>query len=103
MIVSEACCFVILVISCYIVAMFIRYLLYYFVVINAATASFVSNRIYDPIVLKGAELPELIGQPIDFIVGFVYNSDSIWKQIPIQINEKHWQDWVIIKNGDCRL
>lgn len=64
-------------------------------------ASFVRNRIYDPIVLKGAELPELKGENIDFIVGFVYN--SIWVQVPIQIDEKHWQDWVTIKNGDCRF
>ena len=26
-----------------------------------------------------------------------------WVQIPIQIDEKHWQDWTVIKNGgDCR-
>ena len=44
---------------------------------------------------------KLKGENIDLIVGFVYN--SLWVQVPIQIDEKHWQDWVTIKNGDCRF
>ena len=73
--------------------------------------SFDSSRLYDPIVFKGIDLPELLGTEIDSIVGFVYQPNSsplisdghAWVQIPIQIDEKHWQDWTVIKNGgDCR-
>jgi hypothetical protein len=62
---------------------------------------------YDPVVLTGAELPELIGATIPSIVAFEHrpssNLDENWIQIPLQIDERHLQNWENIKNGDCRL
>ena len=62
---------------------------------------FSTNRKYDPVVFKGSDLPQLLDLPIDFIVGFAIISGK-WRQIPIQIDEMHVQNWEIIKNGDCR-
>jgi hypothetical protein len=65
-----------------------------------------SSRKYDPVVLKGSDLPELLGIKVEFIVAFqlnyTNNKVSNWTQIPIQIDEMHVQDWEIIKHGDCR-
>jgi hypothetical protein len=65
-----------------------------------------SSRKYDPVVLKGSDLPELLGIKVEFIVAFqlnyTINKVSNWTQIPIQIDEMHVQDWEIIKHGDCR-
>lgn len=65
-----------------------------------------SSRNYDPVVLKGSDLPELLGIKVEFIVAFqlnyTNNKVSNWTQIPIQIDEMHVQDWEIIKHGDCR-
>ena len=64
------------------------------------------ERFYDPVVLPGIDLPELLGKRIDTIVLFAYKNGNSrgqnWEQIPLQIDEKHWQDWNVIKNGDCR-
>ncbi len=61
-------------------------------------------RQFDPVVLAGSDLPELISKPIDRIAGFVddINSEEVWTQIPIQIDERHYQYWDVIKDGDCR-
>ena len=60
-------------------------------------------RLYDPIVLNGNDLYELIGADPTSIVAFKYEGNEEWTQIPIQIDEMHMQDWEIIKPGDCRL
>ena len=60
-------------------------------------------RLYDPIVLNGNDLYELIGADPPSIVAFKYEGNEEWTQIPIQIDEMHMQDWEIIKPGDCRL
>jgi hypothetical protein len=59
-------------------------------------------RLYDPVVLNGNDLFELIGVEPSSIVAFRYDGDEKWTQIPIQIDEMHMQDWEIIKPGDCR-
>ena len=65
------------------------------------------DRFFDPVILNGYELPELIGANIDDIVAFMVVKEydefhQKWVQIPLQVDEKHWQDWNVIKNGDCR-
>ena len=44
------------------------------------------QRPLDPVVLSGAELPMLIGQPPERIVAFGYQSG--WRQIPVQVDER---------------
>lgn len=60
------------------------------------------SRWYDPVVLTGSDLPELIGAQIDSIVAFQQDENGNWNQIPIQIDERHIQYWDVIKKGDCR-
>ena len=60
-----------------------------------------SKYYYEPVVLTGNDLPELLGVNIEEIVAFQYYDE--WIQIPIQIDEKHIQNWEVIKNNsDCR-
>ena len=73
-----------------------------FYFIQSVSGYFDNERLYDPIVFKGSDLPELLDSEINHVVAFAFQSDSTWSQIPIQIDEKHWQDWAVIKNGDCR-
>ena len=81
---------------------------FYFVTTILFTAAicageFSEERKLESVVLKGAQLPDLTNVPIDFIVGFAYSSAQ-WEQIPLQIDEMHWQDWDVIKNSsDCRI
>ena len=56
---------------------------------------------YKPVVIKGSQLKEFIGVSIPSIIGYKYD-DGHWIQIPLQIDEKHWQDWATIKKEDCR-
>ena len=60
-----------------------------------------SSRSFDPVILEGRQLPEILGAQIDTIVAFRFNLK--WEQLPIQIDEKHWQSWEVIKGfNDCR-
>ena len=59
-------------------------------------------RDYDPVVMNGNDLYELIGVKPESIVGFRYEDNGKWTQVPIQVDEMHMQDWSVIKNGDCR-
>ena len=57
---------------------------------------------YDPVVIVGQDLPEFIDIPVGEIVAFRYDGFE-FVQIPSQIDEKHEQDWEVIKNNaDCR-
>ena len=57
---------------------------------------------YEPVVLTGSDIPELIGKEIKRIVAYEY-SNFAWTQIPIQIDERHIQSFEVIKkNSDCR-
>ena len=61
-----------------------------------------TDRIADPVVLKGADLPEVVGQKPDHIIGFKYDSNlDTMIQIPIQIDEMVVQKWNNIKDDDC--
>merc|ERR1711963_169990 len=60
-------------------------------------------RFYDPVVMNGNDLFELVGADPTSIVAFKYDDKNEWTQIPIQIDEMHMQDWEIIKPGDCRI
>ena len=58
---------------------------------------------YEPVVLTGNDLPELIGSKIENIVAYRHDDEFEWVQIPVQIDEKHIQSWEAIKNySDCR-
>ena len=62
-----------------------------------------SSRVHDAVVLKGSDLPELLSVPTWQILGYNFNSSGLWTQIPIQIDEMHYQKWDIIKHvPDCR-
>ena len=61
------------------------------------------SRIYDAVVLKGFDLPELLGVPPSQIFGYTFDSDGQRIQVPIQIDEMHYQKWDVIKHEpDCR-
>ena len=54
-------------------------------------------------VLKGSDLTELLDTPINQILGYNFNGNGEWTQIPIQIDEMHLQKWETIKHEpDCR-
>ena len=62
-----------------------------------------SSRVHDAVVLKGSDLSELLSVPTWQILGYNFNSSGLWTQIPIQIDEMHYQKWDIIKHApDCR-
>lgn len=46
-----------------------------------------SDRPTDPVVLKGASVPDRLHVPAGKIVGFIW--DGKWKQIPVQVDERH--------------
>jgi hypothetical protein len=51
----------------------------------------------DPVVITGNEVSALTGMPITQIVGFRFDGD--WQQIPIQIDEKKWVDFLAVYNN----
>ena len=74
------------------------------ILLLGTVGGFSSDRQLESVVLKGAKLPDLTNVPIDFIIGFAYSNTGEWQQIPLQIDEMHWQNWDVIKNSgtDCR-
>lgn len=48
----------------------------------------VDQRAGDPVVLKGSELPALIGSQPNRIVGFKWQAND-WVQVPVQVDERH--------------
>lgn len=73
--------------------------------LSSVTAAQDPLRLFDPVELTGADLYELLGEDPVSIMGFRFEPDSIeqWSQIPIQIDEKHYQEWQKVRPGDCRL
>ena len=63
---------------------------------NQLSAESPLNRDSDPVVLTGADLPELLGEFPDSIVAFCWNSD--WLKIPVQIDERAVVDFGQIYN-----
>ena len=58
--------------------------------------SLLPGRDADPVVVRGTEVPELIGLAPDKIVGFRYT--GYWKQIPVQIDERKYVDFGTVYN-----
>jgi len=61
-------------------------------------------RFLDPVVLTGADAPSLLGCKtcVEKLVAFAW-IDGEWMQAPVQVDERHVQDFFIIKNGQCHL
>ena len=55
------------------------------------------NRDSDPVVIAGDQISDLLGVDVNHIVGFRF--DGNWHQIPIQIDEKMWVDFVDVYNN----
>ncbi len=53
---------------------------------SASAATGLPGREADPIVLKGADVPALLGVQPDAVVAFAY--DDGWQQIPVQVDER---------------
>jgi len=69
-----------------------------------SAASAPSLRYLDPVVITGAEVPTLLGceECVDRLVAFSW-TDGAWSQAPLQVDERHVQDFYNIKGGECRL
>merc|ERR1712123_563722 len=63
-----------------------------------------STRHLDPVVITGADLPSLLGceECVDRLVAFSW-VEGAWGQAPLQVDQRHVQDYYNIKNGECRL
>ena len=63
-----------------------------------------ASRHADPVVLLGKDVPELNWYFPHDLVAFRYRTAfDGWSQIPLQIDERHFQLWDRIKNGvDCK-
>lgn len=62
-----------------------------------------NKRYLDPVVIDGKQLPELLQRDFKNFVAFRINLENQWKQVPLQIDEKHLQQWQVILQGDCRI
>ena len=62
---------------------------------GAASAAGLPDRGSDPIVLKGADAPSLIGLAPSDLVAFSY--DGSWSQVPVQVDERKWADYRVIR------
>ena len=61
------------------------------------------SRHADPVILVGEQAHDLLGIDPEKLVGFRYD-DTVggWEQVPVQVDEKHYQDWLVVKQGDCQ-
>ena len=60
------------------------------------------SRFADPVVLTGVDVPEVLGFKPENIVGFSYSrSSGRFTQVPVQVDEKHYQQWHVLKDEDC--
>lgn len=64
---------------------------------NFTSAQSPINRDSDPVVITGSDVSALTGIGVANIVGFRF--DGNWHQIPIQIDEKKWVDFVDVYNN----
>ncbi|MCA9734302.1 MAG: hypothetical protein H6696_03935 [Deferribacteres bacterium] len=59
----------------------------------AGPQKFNTYRLYEPVVLTGAQLPDIIGSAIEEIAGFRYSkAQNTWTQIPVQVDERKYMD-----------
>jgi hypothetical protein len=57
-------------------------------------------RDFDPVVLQGSGLPDLIGTDPDDIVAFRYDTQAgAWDQVPVQVDERHLEHLTQLRNG----
>jgi hypothetical protein len=61
----------------------------------ATAATGLPDRKADPIVLKGADTPALLGMQPDAVVAFAY--DGKWRQVPVQVDERAVVDYPTIR------
>jgi len=61
-------------------------------------------RYLDPVVLTGADVPSFLGcaDCVTRLVAFSWVKEA-WSQVPVQVDERHIQDYYNIKGGECRL
>ena len=72
------------------------------VAISNGQSSVPTDRLADPVVLKGVDVPEMMGNLPESIIAFMFNAiDGTMYQIPIQIDEMKIQLWNTIKENDC--
>lgn len=77
-------------------------LLYISSIFLLSSAAIPPERNADPVVLKGKDVTELYWKHPDDIVGFNHDGTQ-WNQVPIQVDEVHYQLWDNIKNKkDCK-
>ena len=62
---------------------------------SGAAATVLPDRESDPVVLTGADAPNLIGSVPSSIVAFRYNGR--WAQVPVQVDERKWADYRAIR------
>lgn len=64
--------------------------------LNSLFANASLDRPYEPVVLKGADLPALLGAPPNQIVAFRFQSG--WQQVPVQVDERKQIDFGVVYN-----
>merc|ERR1712215_190319 len=81
-------------------------MLYYFVpvILVAVVEPAPSTRYLDPVVITGAEVPPPLGcvECVEYLVAFSWR-EGAWSQVPLQVDERHIQDFYYIKNQPCKL
>jgi len=63
--------------------------------VTASAATGVPSRDADPVVLTGAQAPQLVGAAPEQVVAFAWNGS--WTQIPVQVDERKVADFRVIR------